>query len=70
MTSINQTSLILLALDKALLDNSRTLKPGESKALLLAAFKTIVGAPVPAEAAAKTITTKGKANADAVSNSR
>jgi hypothetical protein len=50
MTSTNQTSLILLALDKALIDNAGKLKPGGNKALLLAVFKTIVGAPIPAEA--------------------
>jgi hypothetical protein len=49
MTSPNQTSLILLALDKTLIDNADRLKDGEGEALILAAFKTIVGAPAPAK---------------------
>jgi hypothetical protein len=70
MTPVNQTSLILLALDKTLVDNANRLKPGESNALLLAAFKTIVGAPMPAEAAVNNNHNGGKANADAIPNSR
>jgi hypothetical protein len=66
MTSVNQTSLILLALDKALVDNADRLKPGEGKALLLAAFKTILGAPIPAEATAGGDHDGGEANADTV----
>lgn len=55
MTSINETSLILLALDKALLDNARNLTDQERKALVLAVFKMIMqgGAAQPNKGAAK-----------------
>jgi hypothetical protein len=49
MTSANQTSLILLSLDKVLVDNADRLRPGDGEALILASFKTIVGAPAPAK---------------------
>ena len=68
MTSVNQTSLLLLTLDKALIDNADRLTQGESRALLLATFKTIVGAPVPAEAATDTNHKERKVNANSISN--
>ena len=64
MRSPNDTSLILSALDKTLIDNHLDLTEQDRKALTEAAFKTIVEEPV------IIFPTEGEsADADAISNS-
>jgi hypothetical protein len=48
MKSPNQTSTILLALDKALIDNQLDLTEQDRKSLACAVFKTIIEEPVAA----------------------